>query len=161
MAKAYGALPKAIRAQSLRVACSGELVRELRKGRRVIITHPVIYFNEEWSSRERKIYRVQVKATIRHVWPLRYEFLAVIDAGESGLVAGDRKRFRKKQKHTRIERFLDEPDREICGCGWPVLDGVADIIPREDGKELCGDLVSSQVAQKLDPRVQLCTDIPF
>lgn len=152
VSREYHGLPRDVRAIGIRVRCGGELVSELRPGRRVEITHPFrVAKAYSWAPNEFVTERRLVRATIKTVYKETYEFLAIIDDGQG--VEGQL-RFRRKQKHTRIKRFLDEPDRQMCGCGWPVFEGIADIIPTQDC--LCGEMLAAQVAAKMNPNLYLC-----
>jgi hypothetical protein len=83
---------------------------------------------------QHNIHHIEVTATVANVRS-DYSFSAVIDAGQisdlhfdDGEVAEDLtpeqindRRFRKTQRHIRIVRFLDEPDRQFCEIGNLIL----------------------------------------
>jgi hypothetical protein len=111
-AKALG-----IGAVSVNFRCE-RLAKELRPGRRVMV--PAIsvvegrYYDEERKS------SIAVPATITGAVK-GYQFVCVIDPGALPEHIDGRDmelyRFRKPMRHTRIIRFLDEPDAQVCKNG--------------------------------------------
>jgi hypothetical protein len=107
-----------------------KLSAELRPGRRIEISVPVVYnyLNEEGYSMGRK----DVAATITYVDP-KGRFTCTVDPGqidESMCPDGmdiNKIRFRRKMRHIRIRRFLLGPDWPICEFSHRVLrDGWCD-----------------------------------
>ena len=127
----FRARVRGLGASSVRFKCS-RLAAEIRIGRRVIIRATIL---EECSYSDGDEYgsiirHYEVAATVTTAYP-DYSFAATIDQGalESSM-GGERdnwfedvpteqvnkRRFRRKQKHIRIVRFLNEPDRQFCSA---------------------------------------------
>ena len=127
--EAFRQRARGIGASSIRFKCD-LLAHALRIGRRITILQPIgVEVSGRWEP-ERSIVRAVVKATINGLSP-RYEFSCVIDRGEieraqqnyptcTDTVEDDdieRFRFRRYQKPSRIQAFLDEPDWVLCELG--------------------------------------------
>jgi hypothetical protein len=123
---------RGLSARSVRFNCP-ILGAEVRPGRRIVIRHPVFVTGYAYDGSEHSVaWKVETKATISSVRP-DYSFAAIVDAGQIEDHAEDNpigsdgeelsseqvndRRFRKRQSHIRIVRFLDEPDRKICEVG--------------------------------------------
>lgn len=122
---------RGLNARSVRFNCD-ILKSEVRPGRRIVIRTPILELCDEiyHESPEYKAVHVEVNATIHSVRS-DYSFGAIIDRGQIEAAMGDPeewaeyltpkqindRRFRKTQKHIRIVRFVDEPDRKICEIG--------------------------------------------
>ena len=121
---------KGLHAVSVRFSCE-ILGAAIRRGRRIVIMHPYLV-----DSPDIEVHKAEVSATIASV-ASDYSFSAVVDRGEIERISDDGeemapiksygvlmstddvncRRFRKRQKHTRIIRFLDEPDWTVCNSG--------------------------------------------
>jgi hypothetical protein len=125
------------------------IAEALRPGRRIVIMRPT----EEDARR-----RVPAKATIIHTGAFelrKLRFRCVVDPSETA----DKYRWRKPMNHNRIVRFLDEPDRKICGCGYIIHDGKADTgakdITCRDALGEAGSALASRMG------IGICDDLPF
>jgi hypothetical protein len=132
---------KGIDAVSIRFQCPC-LGAEVRIGRRIVITAPSLseyYCNEIPGVIVR---HVEVPATITVAYP-DYSFSATVDRGAldvtemdecpEGKEPKEEHRFRRRQKHIRIVRFLDEPDRLFCASRSLLLpDGNCDQHPESE-----------------------------
>jgi hypothetical protein len=117
-------------ARSVRFNC--DILRtEVRQGRRIVIRHPVLEYDDRYHDERFAVVWIEVNATISSARP-DSSFSAVIDRGLiEEAMGGDPsewpegvtveqvndRRFRKTQSHIRIIRFLDEPDRKLCAGG--------------------------------------------
>lgn len=109
---------KDVGARSIAFDCS-RLGGELRPGRRVVIRQPFQrpYQQHDGSyDGEYSIEHREVSATVTSIARRGYRFAAVVDPG-SGEFENEKFRFRRKQPHFRVVRFLDEPDAELCTQG--------------------------------------------
>lgn len=107
------------------------LKAEIRVGRRIVIMQPYLMDENEYSAYERTIHRLEVKATITKTYN-KYCFVCTVDPGQhpEDQIESDEDvktaRFRRKQTHHRIVRFLDEPDATVCEAGNVQRDGACD-----------------------------------
>lgn len=116
------------------------LSAEVRKGRRIIISQAYSgYVDDYYSCEPTEVTcgagRREIPATITFVWP-DYSFQCTADKDAFEAIWSDEmpetlekwmpKRFRRRQKHHRIVRFLDEPDRPITECGNVGVKGACD-----------------------------------
>lgn len=108
------------------------LAAELRLGRRIEIS-TVVGIGVDQYGEEYGAIRSCVPATITSVY--RTSFACVIDKGAISESPDDHAdglrniaavRFRRYQPHTRILRFLDEPDAPSCANGRIMRDGICD-----------------------------------
>lgn len=111
-------------AVSVRFRCS-VLAAALRRGRRITLSMP---FEKEASGSwgadpDWRIVKHAVAATITGQDSSGTKFRAVVDPGQG---VEDRFRFLRYRRHTRIIRFLDEPDMGFCINGELLRDGKCD-----------------------------------
>jgi hypothetical protein len=118
---------RGIGARSVTFRCD-KLDAELRPGRRIMISTPRMWDRGNRHETDFRVEGVAVPATI--VASHDGEFSCVIDRGHvhGGLGADgepeppkDRYRFRRLMRASRIIRFLDEPNREVCKQGRVLL----------------------------------------
>jgi hypothetical protein len=118
---------KASGAGSISLRCS-ILKDAVRPGRRVQIMTPEIEYDRYG---EVVIRKAAVSATITTIGT-KYQFASVVDPGQLLPDDGEERRhrgnvrFRRRQPHYRIVRFLDEPDAVLCSNGNVQRDGVCD-----------------------------------
>lgn len=115
--------------RSARFRCE-KLAKEMRPGRRIVTLHPVEENHSHASDYEPDIRMVQHEALATIYTTRNDRFSCIIDAGQFEL-AEDRFRFRKARRHTRIVRFLDEPDRPLCHQDHIMVDGKCDTLDGE------------------------------
>lgn len=137
------------------------LAAELRPGRRVVISQPYRtdapgYCDEDYLH---QITRVDVPATINSVH-LHYRPSVIVDKDaprpDEDLLteeeaAINKARFRRAMPHTRIIRFLDEPDRPLCKSGRVLLSsGECDHLdwPDDNGPCECRSVYENQALSK-------------
>lgn len=114
-----------------------KLDKELRIGRRIMIETVILtptdnpYYADDVYDRSRRNVKATISARSGY-----YRFACVVDPGEiteEDVAEGidvNKIRFRKTMRHTRIVRFLDEPDTKMSVCGNVMRDGDCD---RQDG----------------------------
>lgn len=107
-------------ARSVTFACA-KLAAELRPGRRVAIKHPAAV-PCRGDDDGYTIEHIKVAATITAV-DSGMRFSSVVDPTPEVFDGDDKYRFRRKQAHYRILRFLDEPDLKLCDAGNVQHDG--------------------------------------
>ena len=101
---------------------------ELRRGLRVVMRHPYTLYGSV-TSEDYEITHLEVPATIHSVRPhYRPSVIVDLDAPRPDadrIVLSDdelnKRRFRRAMPHTRIIRFLDEPDKLVCASGRILL----------------------------------------
>lgn len=125
---AYRSAASKTGAVAIRYRCT-KLEGELRPGRRIVTTVPRLDADRDGELRRRGDHEVQ--ATIVSASGPR--FCCVVDPGEPGIDGQGTDvrptvRFRRTMRHTRIRRFLTEPDAKVCkqgrvqrdtGCDFP------------------------------------------
>lgn len=87
------------------------LAKQLRPGRRIEIAVPF----EKWTDGhfdgpQLEIFKAPVSATITYVCR-SHHFVCTVDPHPD---IADKYRFRRRLRHSRIKRFLEEPDARIC-----------------------------------------------
>lgn len=123
-------------ARSIAFHCP-RLKSEIRPGRRIVISVPTKgewhsdYDGEGWYAASRR----EVSATVTMAGP-KHTFVCVVDPGqilEEHLFDNDHHsttidsvRFKKRQAHYRIVRFLDQRDAKLCSAGNILRDGGCD-----------------------------------
>ena len=102
------------------------LAKEIRPGRRVVVGHPQIDGHDRDDGLP-IIKHAAVPATVTDVGR-KHRFVCVIDPGAITIdeSAHANPRFRRRQAHYRIVRFLDEPDFPLCASGNVLRDGKCD-----------------------------------
>lgn len=118
-------------AVSVKFTCD-RLDHEMRIGRRIMTDVPRIRAHPASLEPEEVYSKVSVPATITGRGGY-YEFTCTTDPGtakprpfrDEDREQVERRRFLKWRKHTRITRFLDEPDRKVCESGRVLLPGGA------------------------------------
>ena len=106
------------RCTSIRFRCA-ILAGELRPGRRIVVKGGVF---DGWDDLD----WLDVKATVTRVIGCKFNCTVdpyQIDGVDDG---GEPHRFRRTRPHSRIVRFLDEPDAQVCSKGCVVRDGFCD-----------------------------------
>ena len=120
---------KGLNAASIKFRCD-KLTAELRPGRRIELGAAVVGVGWGYDGEEDGVIRRDVPATITGATGTR--FTCVIDPGHitenpDGHSEETRDisalRFRRYQRHSRIRRFLDEPDATLCEHGKRVMRG--------------------------------------
>ena len=125
------------------------LSAKLAKGARIVVTMPEMGATE-YGDADVQCGRREVNATIHNV--TGFMFACVVDKTDiqamvdDGVVAEsanpDRIRFRKRMRHSRIVRFLDEPRRQVCEFGNVVMDGGCDQPPGDGVACHCKEAMS-------------------
>lgn len=111
-----------------------KLDEALRPGRRIMVPTPRARDRGNGYEMDIRVEKVAVPATVTGAHD--GEFTCVIDPGHiygrlsydgEEIPPDDKYRFRRKQRASRIIRFLDEPDMPLCKTGARVLrDGTCD-----------------------------------
>lgn len=130
-----------IGARTVRFDCP-KLLAEMRPGRRIMVATPRARGCGHPYGPDMRIENVAVPATILRTSGF-HQFSCVIDPGHvygrlthDGFELPDEKyRFRRRMNHQRILRFLDEPDREICQFGNPIIPATGTCDRAPDGGE--------------------------
>lgn len=135
----------------------GRIADELRPGRRIVITRAD---RVKVRRGEYRYQKVEVSATIikGHTALGELKFWSVVDPG----LTEDQYRWRKPLPHHRIVRFLDEPDANICSCGFVIRGGIVDQGNRAATHGQCYELLGKEAAKVVSRMgVKICNDIPF
>lgn len=149
-----GEFSKRVRGLGLRSAtfdCPA-LSAKLAKGSRVVVTMPEMG-TTEYGDTYVQCGRREVNATIHNV--SGFMFACVVDKADvqamvdDGVVAEsadpDRIRFRKRMRHSRVVRFIDEPKRQICEFGNVVGRDGCDQRPENEVACHCKEAISHKM----------------
>ena len=111
------------------------LTKAIRPGRRVEIMAPfAVWTDGHYDGPQMDIVKRPVAATITIAASGHY-FVCTIDPRDD---METKFRFRRKMRHSRIRRFLDEPDERLCpALSHVVRDGKCDAPHENGGRALC------------------------
>ena len=106
---------------SVAIKC-GEIVKKLAPGTRIMLSMPIKWESENTYEPDYRISHTSFPATITYI-DAKGSFNAVMDKNDA---FEDKYRFRKRGPISRINAILNEPPRQICMRGNPIVDGKCD-----------------------------------